>query len=53
MFPTPALDKRHVVFDTPHDVRLRRDDLRKEVLSWLDAYLGKSELTPHGVTALA
>jgi hypothetical protein len=28
------------VFDTPHDVRLRRDDLTKEVLGWLDKYLG-------------
>jgi len=31
---TPAADKRHVVFDTPHDVRLRRTDLVREVLDW-------------------
>jgi dienelactone hydrolase len=37
---TPAADKRHVVFDTPHDVRLRRDDLIREVLGWYDKYLG-------------
>ena len=37
---TPATDKRHVVFDTPHDVRLRRADLVREVLDWYDKYLG-------------
>jgi len=31
MLGTPDADKRHVVFDTPHDVRLRRADLIKEV----------------------
>jgi formylglycine-generating enzyme required for sulfatase activity/dienelactone hydrolase len=41
MLGTPPADKRHVVFDTPHDVRLRRDDLTKEVLAWYDTYLGK------------
>jgi|SRR5579872_208682 len=40
MIGTPAADKRHVVFETPHDVRLRRADLTREVLSWLDKYLG-------------
>jgi len=38
---TPAADKRHVVFDTPHDVRLRRTDLVREVLDWYDKYLGR------------
>ena len=38
---TAAVDKRHVVFDTPHDVRLRRTDLVREVLDWYDKYLGK------------
>jgi formylglycine-generating enzyme required for sulfatase activity/predicted esterase len=37
---TSAADKRHVVFDSPHDVRLRRDDLIREVLAWYDKYLG-------------
>jgi dienelactone hydrolase len=41
MLGTPAADKRHVVFDTPHDVRLRQDDLVREVLGWYDKYLGK------------
>jgi dienelactone hydrolase len=41
MLGTAPADKRHVVFDTPHDVRLRREDLTKEVLGWLDTYLGK------------
>jgi formylglycine-generating enzyme required for sulfatase activity len=36
----PAANKRHVQFDTPHDVTLRRDDLLKEVLAWFDTYLG-------------
>ena len=41
MLGTPAADKRHVVFETPHDVRLQRDDLVKEVLGWYDKYLGR------------
>jgi len=38
---TAQADKRQVEFDTPHDVRLRRTDLVKEVLQWLDKYLGR------------
>ena len=41
MLGTPAADKRHVVFDTPHDVRIRQAELTKEVLGWYDTYLGK------------
>jgi eukaryotic-like serine/threonine-protein kinase len=41
MLGTPEADKRHVKFDTPHDVRLRRSDLIKEVLAWLDKSLGR------------
>jgi dienelactone hydrolase len=41
MLGTPAHDKRHVVFETPHDVRLRRTDLVREVLAWFDTYLGR------------
>jgi dienelactone hydrolase len=41
MLGTAAADKRHVVFDTPHDVRLRRTDLVREVLDWYDKYLGR------------
>jgi len=41
MLGTAAADKRHVVFDTPHDVSLRRTDLVREVLDWYDKYLGK------------
>jgi hypothetical protein len=37
----PAPDKRHVAFDTPHDVRLRRPELLTEVLGWLDSHLGR------------
>jgi cephalosporin-C deacetylase-like acetyl esterase len=41
MLGTPSADKRHVVFDTPHDVRLRQADLVREVLAWFDTYLGR------------
>ena len=41
MIGTAAANKRHVVFDTPHDVRLRRTDLVREVLDWYDKYLGR------------
>ena len=41
MLGTAAADKRAIVFDTPHDVRLRRDDLVRDVLSWFDKYLGR------------
>jgi len=41
MFGTPAADKRAVQFDTAHDVSEQRPDLVREVLAWLDRYLGK------------
>ena len=41
MLGTPDADNRHVVFDTPHDVRLRRPDLIRDVLAWYDKYLGR------------
>jgi dienelactone hydrolase len=37
---TPEADKRHVVLNTPHDVSAARPQLMKEVLAWLDKYLG-------------
>jgi dienelactone hydrolase len=37
---TPPESKRHVVLDTPHDVRAHRAELISAVLSWLDRYLG-------------
>lgn len=40
MLGTPAADKKHVVLDTPHDVSQDRPVLVKEVLGWLDHYLG-------------
>jgi len=43
MLGTPSADKRQVVFDTPHEVTLRRTDLVKEVLAWYDRYLGRVE----------
>jgi len=41
MLGTPASDKRRVLTDTPHDVSQERSILSKEVLTWLDKYLGK------------
>jgi dienelactone hydrolase len=44
MLGTPDADKRHVLLETPHDVNARRPDLTKEVLAWLDHYLGPVRL---------
>ena len=41
MLGTSDNDKRDVVFDTTHNVAVRRPELVKEVLAWLDKYLGK------------
>jgi eukaryotic-like serine/threonine-protein kinase len=41
MLGTPEADKRHVVFDTPHDISQDKPELSKEVLAWLDKYLGR------------
>jgi hypothetical protein len=35
---TPREHKRHVVYDTRHDIP--RNELIKETLNWLDNYLG-------------
>ena len=37
---TAEADKRHVLFDAAHDSLLFRTDLVREVLAWLDKYLG-------------
>ena len=37
---TPEKDKRHVIYDAAHDVMVNRTPVVKEVLSWLDQYLG-------------
>jgi dienelactone hydrolase len=37
---TPEKDKRHFVDDSAHDVMVNRTQVVKEVLSWLDQYLG-------------
>jgi hypothetical protein len=36
---TPAKDKRHVVFESGH-TNLPRSETIREVLGWLDRYLG-------------
>jgi hypothetical protein len=41
MLGTPETDKRHVILETPHDVTEDRGRLTKEVLDWLDRYLGR------------
>ncbi|HTI63572.1 MAG TPA: protein kinase [Gemmatimonadaceae bacterium] len=41
MLGTPAADKQHVVFETPHDVRQDRPALISVVLGYLDKYLGR------------
>ena len=41
MLGTPEADKRRVIFETPHDVSQEKAELSKEVLAWLDKYLGR------------
>jgi eukaryotic-like serine/threonine-protein kinase len=43
MLGTPEGDKKHVILETPHDVTEDRPRLTKEVLDWLDKYLGRVE----------
>ena len=38
---TAPADKKAVTFDTAHDVSEQRSDLIREVLAWLDRYLGR------------
>lgn len=40
---TPIKDKRQVVFETAHDVGVMRYEMIREVLAWLDHYLGRVE----------
>jgi hypothetical protein len=37
---TPEKDKRHVVYDTSHNVFTSRGQTIREVLDWLERYLG-------------
>jgi predicted esterase len=41
MLGTPAAAKSHLVFDTPHDVSQNKPELSRQVLDWLDRYLGR------------
>ncbi len=41
MLGTPAAEKKVVIFDTSHDVSEQRADLVREVVAWLDKYLGR------------
>ena len=40
---TPDADKRHAVLETAHGVDADRPHMVKEVLDWLDKYLGRVE----------
>jgi dienelactone hydrolase len=37
----PPDKKRHAVFGTAHDVTIMRNDLIREILDWLDRFLGR------------
>jgi len=41
MLGKPAADKKAVTLDTAHDVSEQRADLVREVVAWLDKYLGR------------
>jgi hypothetical protein len=41
MLGTPPKDKQHIILNTPHDVTEDRTQLVKNVLDWLDRYLGQ------------
>jgi pimeloyl-ACP methyl ester carboxylesterase len=41
MIGTPERDKKRLVFDTPHDISQEHAALSREVLAWLDMYLGR------------
>jgi dienelactone hydrolase len=41
MLGAPEADKKVVLLDTAHDVSEKRADLVREVVAWLDKYLGK------------
>jgi hypothetical protein len=45
MLGTPASDKRHVIFETGHAV-VTLPPMIKEVLDWLDRYLGAVQTRP-------
>lgn len=42
-FGTPPEHKRHVVFETAHSVYGHRNEMIREVLDWLDRYLGPAK----------
>ncbi len=41
MLGTPAADKHHLILETAHDVTTQRPVLVRNVLDWLDKYLGR------------
>ena len=47
LFGTPAANKRQVVFDAGHDP-LPRNQVVREILTWLDRYLGPTGASPGG-----
>ncbi len=47
---TPSEHKRHVVFEAAHGVYGHRNEMIREVLDWLDMYLGPVERSSEGET---
>jgi len=43
LFGTPEENKHHVILDTDHSVWVKHDIVVKEILEWLDKYLGPVE----------
>jgi len=46
---TPAADKRHVIFETGHALPL--SDVGREMLPWLDRYLGRVKSPGSAITS--
>jgi formylglycine-generating enzyme required for sulfatase activity/cephalosporin-C deacetylase-like acetyl esterase/predicted Ser/Thr protein kinase len=40
LFGAAAADKRHVLYESTHDISLFRQQMMREALDWLDKYLG-------------
>jgi len=48
MLGTPSEHKRHIIFETAHGVYGHRNEMIREVLDWLDRYLGPVEKSNEG-----
>jgi dienelactone hydrolase len=43
MLGSPPAQKRHAIFEAAHDVSMLRQPVMREVLDWLDKYLGPTQ----------